>query len=523
MRGLFASGLVLALGWAVSPTPAQENVWRPAQQSPPAAATSGGISLRHPLPLEEPPNPPPAAPITPVAFSGVPSGSPPAFARAKTDLPSQPMPVGPSLTGTQPKEGEPIGPPVGPGVPSTPSAGVVSRWIDDGAALHGDGTMMHPGGEGCCPGDCNPCCPCPCEGDGCPNGCWPCNNCCADPSRFWVRGEYLGWWMKSSQAPPLVTASPAGTPLASAGVLGPNSTVLFPASGNFDYGMFSGARFTAGFAVPSMPGLGFEATWFFLGHHPLNFIAASSGSPEISRPINNVNTGLEEAELVAFPGRTAGSVAVWSNSKLWGVEANARYHLLCGCNYRVDLLAGFRFLELDEDLNVTEDLTLTDASVRAPAGTRILVFDTFNTKNSFYGGQIGVDGEYRWQKFFVGGSFKLALGVMHEVVNINGATVFIAPGLAPITQSGGLLAAPTNIGHFSSNRFAVIPEIGLKFGYQVTDHIRVYAGYDFLWVSSVVRPGDQIDRVINRTQLPTVFGAGTLVGAARPMPLFVPR
>ena len=51
---------------------------------------------------------------------------------------------------------------------------------------------------------------------------------------------------------------------------------------------------------------------------------------------------------------------------MWGVEGNARYHWLCGCNYRVDLLAGFRFLELDEDLNVSEDLTTI------PTGTRRL-------------------------------------------------------------------------------------------------------------------------------------------------------
>jgi hypothetical protein len=37
-----------------------------------------------------------------------------------------------------------------------------------------------------------------------------------------------------------------------------------------------------------------------------------------------------------------------------------------------------------------------------------------------------------------------------------------------------------------------------------------------MYWSSVVRPGDQIDTTINRTQLPSVFAPGMLVGAPRP-------
>src|SRR5262249_57297896 len=33
----------------------------------------------------------------------------------------------------------------------------------------------------------------------------------ASPGRAWVSAEYLLWWIKNAPAPPLVTASPAGT------------------------------------------------------------------------------------------------------------------------------------------------------------------------------------------------------------------------------------------------------------------------------------------------------------------------
>jgi hypothetical protein len=86
-----------------------------------------------------------------------------------------------------------------------------------------------------------------------------------------------------------------------------------------------------------------------------------------------------------------------------------------------------------------------------------------------------------------------------------------------------LLAQPTNSGHLSKNHFAVLPEIGIKVGYQVTDNVRVYVGWDFLYASSVVRPGDQIDRSVNTNQLLTIAGPGSVGnGPARPAPTFKP-
>ena len=45
----------------------------------------------------------------------------------------------------------------------------------------------------------------------------------------------------------------------------------------------------------------------------------------------------------------------------------------------------------------------------------------------------------------------------------------------------------------------------------LTRRVRATVGYTFFYMSEVVRPGDQIDRVVNPTQLPTAgaFVAGT--------------
>ena len=111
---------------------------------------------------------------------------------------------------------------------------------------------------------------------------------------------------------------------------------------------------------------------------------------------------------------------------------------------------------------------------------------------------------------------KVALGATHQEVRISGTTDFTDPGVAPVRQQGGLLALPTNIGSYSRDQFSVVPEIGINVGRQVTDHLRLFAGYTLLYWSGVVRPGDQIDFGVNPTQLPTPTGPGTLVGEARP-------
>jgi hypothetical protein len=85
---------------------------------------------------------------------------------------------------------------------------------------------------------------------------------------------------------------------------------------------------------------------------------------------------------------------------------------------------------------------------------------------------------------------------------------------------GGLLAERSNIGSFHRDRFSVVPEVDLKVGYQLTDHVKVFAGYDFLYWSSVVRPGQQIDRTIDETLIPNFNSGATPAGQNRPMVLF---
>ena len=70
----------------------------------------------------------------------------------------------------------------------------------------------------------------------------------------------------------------------------------------------------------------------------------------------------------------------------------------------------------------------------------------------------------------------------------NGATTFVG--------NGGLLTAD-RVGSYRQNRFAVSPEVGLNLGYNITEHMRAFVGYDYLYLSSVARAGDQVNLNVN--------------------------
>jgi hypothetical protein len=84
---------------------------------------------------------------------------------------------------------------------------------------------------------------------------------------------------------------------------------------------------------------------------------------------------------------------------------------------------------------------------------------------------------------------------------------------------GGVYAQLSNIGSFYRTDTSVIPELTLTLGYQVLPHTRVLVGYTLLGWTNVMRAGDQIDRHLDVSQVPTFtpFAPGT-VGAAPTFP-----
>jgi hypothetical protein len=539
MKRFFLSGLGLALGCLA--VQAQEIRWHAASPRPaavtvpagtPLATSAAAVTLGRPTAAQDVTPAQTDPQVRPVAFSQEVPDAPHLVFRAKGSDIQQPLPPGPVVPGDpeplpRPKPLSQVpAPDKGAGSTDTWGTGL-APWGTAGAAA---GTVL--GGEGLGLGvdaglGLPDCCP-----DGCGDCCCPCNNaCCGLPGTIWVDAEYLLWWVRNPNIPPLVTTTGALTgadilalktanPAFMPGALGQIGTQVL-VGGNINEGSTNGARITLGVATP-WHDVGFETTFFFLGENNHTSVFASPGFPGIYRPFTDAVTGLNNAEFVAFPGVVSGATSVNYRTNFWGGEANLRYPLFCGCNWKLDLLGGFRFIDLDESLQMDESVTFLVASPAngVNAGDNIQVSDHFGTINHFYGGQVGANVEGRVGRWIFGGTAKVALGDMHEVVNISGATLFSPAAGGASTAVGGLLAQPTNIGTFHQDHFAVVPDIGLKLGYQVTDHLRAYVGYDFMYLSSVVRPGDQVDVAVNTSQLPVQGAKSVLVGTPRPEVLF---
>ena len=86
-------------------------------------------------------------------------------------------------------------------------------------------------------------------------------------------------------------------------------------------------------------------------------------------------------------------------------------------------------------------------------------------------------------------------------------------------QLGGLYALNSNIGHYKHSNFAVVPEFGLNVGYDVTSHMRAFVGYNFLYWSSVARPGKQIDRTLDENRIPNFTINRTVATATETRPI----
>ncbi len=345
--------------------------------------------------------------------------------------------------------------------------------------------------------------------------------------RYFVQAEYLLWWVNRGDIPVLATTAPEPNPAdpnATVGFLGrPGSSVLL-GPGGFGSTARNGFRVRAGAWLDN--GCGIDGSFFFLGQRTNRFEIASPQFPVITRPIfaPNVNpvTGQPIGEFgeVVAGGGTQGRLLVEQSSRLWGADLNFRSCINRTCVARSEWFVGYRHLNLDEDLRVSELIVAGPNDAPQPAGTRIFVQDQFQARNRFHGGQVGLAMGRQWGRIVADARASVALGVTHQIVDIAGSQLLQQPGQAtPSTFAGGLLAAGPNLGRFTNNEFSVVPELTFNVGYMLTPTVRAYVGYNFLYWTNVARPGNQIDRVVDLTFVPNSPPVA-YSGVNRPQPTF---
>jgi Putative beta barrel porin-7 (BBP7) len=386
---------------------------------------------------------------------------------------------------------------------------LVGAWLAFTAVAHGQETSAAAGGTLALAGS---------KADSCAGDCWAECGPCTTNSTWYAGVDYLLWWMKDPRLPfPVVTSgSPgAGNP----GALNDPATQVLLGPGGLNYPVLSGVRATLGLWLDSEQTTSVEVSGFWLQRAHASYTAGSDagGNPVLANPLllnfPGGPLGQEGANLVAFPGSYAGAISVANATQLWGVEANLTGggFDFGGDRLRGDVrwLGGLRYLNLTDTTSISETSSqLANAALPqfflgqlVPFPATIVTQDRFAASNQFLGPQIGFRAEASAGRWSAGLSSELALGWNQEFLAVQGNSALIQPGLPAQVAAGGLYAQPSNIGRYTSNVFEVIPEVNTWLGVRLGERALVSVGYDFLFLSHVVRSEDQLDRRIDLGQV----------------------
>ena len=307
----------------------------------------------------------------------------------------------------------------------------------------------------------------------------------------WLVGQvdYLMYWLKGGPAPPLVTTGNPADPVP--GALGqPGTKVLY--SGPLNYGTFSGVRLTLASPVDPDRPVGIEGNGFLLGNRATGFSATSNAAsqPSLYVPIFAVDKAHQGSFAISDPQfpplPAAGGISVSTSSQLWGAELNGIFRVWTAQQAHLDLLAGFRYLNLYEQLGLTGHVDVGGLNVFP------MISDGFNTTNQFYGGQLGVA---PWLPLAASDTPRSPARSLWE--RRRRPAIFPAKrprarpalfGLTPGTVPGGFFTQPSNIGRQSRTEFGVVPALQLKLAYDITPRWKAAIGYDFTYWTNVVSP-----------------------------------
>ncbi|MFO0877652.1 MAG: BBP7 family outer membrane beta-barrel protein [Gemmataceae bacterium] len=315
--------------------------------------------------------------------------------------------------------------------------------------------------------------------------------------RFEADAEFLLWWLRPDGLPPLAVATifpefggPPGVTRRT--VLGDSHIGDNPNPG----GRFAGRVFTE-------QGIGFGVSGFFLDQSSQS--TSLPAYPPLSAPIFNAATG-QPIDWPLVGGFNNGGVALDYSTTFWGLEGNAYFRAIDESDFRLDFFGGFRFLQL------TEGLTFSRQIFNQRLLFSLNGYDTFDTQNDFYGGQLGARAQFAYQHFVFSATGQVALGSTCSSVDIRGSNTFELAGFDRETTPGSVFSQDSNIGHHTRSQLSIIPQINLAVGYRCFDWCTVSVGYDFLYWNRIVRPGEQIDRSFTFAQA----GNAAAIGAARP-------
>src|SRR4051812_27494095 len=162
----------------------------------------------------------------------------------------------------------------------------------------------------------------------------------------------------------------------------------------------------------------------------------------VARPYISAGSGAATSLFSSLAGQYTGGTGASVESRLWGADGNVRFPWYAYLTNYTHGLAGFRYLDLRESINISSRSTFL------ANGGVIEVNDEIRTRNQFYGGQVGIDGRIGGCERGLGlqAMSKLALGGVRQAVTYNGSNSAQLPGFPADVQPGGLYARDAALG-----------------------------------------------------------------------------
>lgn len=403
-------------------------------------------------------------------------------------------------------------------------------------------------------------------------------------STVWFTGEYfIGFGTSEHVGFPLLTSGspgqkgiigmPTTTTLIGGGNINLGGISGFRLGGGFfgDADRRFGFDFSSFYAQPTEYSKTFDANSGNAGPDQIAGVVsqfgatAGAGIPVLARPFIDTTTGASTSLVVvspdipgAIPGTSSlsvGRASVSVRSSLWSADPSAIFNVFRSDPTRrlmlsFDALAGYKYLQFDEEfvmsshtllrgltpvetfstgpfgVPVSNGITLTPTPVgvggvttRSPSSLDIA--DRFVTTNKFNGGNLGFKAEARYGMFTFSTRAMVGIGQMHETLRIRGVTSFqnTDNGRSGFAY-GGLYANASNIGTYTNDEFCIIPDLNATVGINLTKSLSMYVGYNVIYISKSIRPGNQLNPVIDASTVPfsqTYGAAGSIPGVMKPM------
>ncbi len=351
-------------------------------------------------------------------------------------------------------------------------------------------------------------------------------------ARMWTDVDFMLSFVPRQpiQGPLLTSGPPAGN-----AILGQVGTTVQAGQRSLGYGVFTGFNIHTGLFWDDNRRHGFELGGFLteLRTNRVDVASDATGQPQYARPFINAVNGQPSTLLVSFPTYASGSASVFTASRSYGAEGSFVTNLFrscpddCGpgkCLWDINLLGGFRYLSLEEELRVSQTTGVLAGNAAPFDGksytgpVQIEVSDSFRNANRFYGGQVGLKSALVCDRWLLQSTLKAAFGVIHEELTVDGFST-LTSGVTRSVVPGGLYANSANIGKYSNDEFGFIPEVSLSLGYQWSSWFSTRVGYNGLYINRVARPGDQYTTTVNPGVIPTNFGYGQGGNVAVPSPI----